>query len=58
MCDVMTLVAVIMFIFAVTSGPTFGWGSAIFLAPLLLSFTMVVGFLYYEARIPAALAVV
>ena len=45
-------------ILAITSGPASGWESAIVLAPLLLSIAMVARFLYYETRIPAAVAAV
>ncbi|KIM27007.1 hypothetical protein M408DRAFT_72095 [Serendipita vermifera MAFF 305830] len=44
-------VAVILFIFAVTSGSTVGWGTAYVLAPLLISLALAAGFLFWEARI-------
>lgn len=46
-------VAVILFIFAVTSGSTKGWGTAYVLAPLIISIFIVAAFLFWEARIPA-----
>ncbi|KAI0740199.1 MFS general substrate transporter [Earliella scabrosa] len=46
-------VALILFIFAVTSGTTEGWGSAAVLAPLIISIFLVAGFFYYETTIPA-----
>ncbi|KAJ3479488.1 hypothetical protein NLI96_g9024 [Meripilus lineatus] len=51
-------VGMILFIFAVTSGSISGWGSAFALAPLLISLAMVVGFFFYETRIPAEVAAV
>ncbi|KAI0631643.1 MFS general substrate transporter [Trametes polyzona] len=45
--------ALILFIFSITSGTTSGWGSATVLAPLIISIVMVVGFFYYETKIPA-----
>ncbi|KAG1748162.1 major facilitator superfamily domain-containing protein [Suillus lakei] len=45
-------VALILFIFAVTSGSTDGWASAIVLVPLIVSILMVVGFFYWETLIP------
>ncbi|KAI0919870.1 hypothetical protein AcV5_001822 [Taiwanofungus camphoratus] len=50
--------ALILFIFALTSGSTDGWGSAMVLAPLIISIFMVVGFFYYETRIPPSRAAV
>ncbi|THH31696.1 hypothetical protein EUX98_g2500 [Antrodiella citrinella] len=50
--------ALILFIYAITSGSTSGWGSAGVLAPLIISVAMVVGFFYYETRIPASIAAV
>jgi MFS family permease len=46
-------VALILFIFAVTSGSTDGWASAIVLAPLVISVSMMVGFFYWETLVPA-----
>ena len=46
-------VALILFIFAVTSGTTSGWGSAGVLAPLIIAVLLVFGFFYFETRIPA-----
>ncbi|KAI0357081.1 MFS general substrate transporter [Trametes cingulata] len=45
--------ALILFIFAITSGTTSGWASASVLAPLIISIFMVAGFFYYETTIPA-----
>lgn len=44
------LVAVILFIFAVTSGSTNRWGSAYVLAPLIISLAIVAVFLWWEAH--------
>ncbi|KAH7912270.1 major facilitator superfamily domain-containing protein [Hygrophoropsis aurantiaca] len=46
-------VAIILFIFAITSGSTDGWGTAIVLAPLIISILLVVGFFYWETITPA-----
>src|SRR5882757_2948049 len=46
------IVAIILFIFAVTSGSTDGWASAMVLAPLILSILMMVAFFYWETLIP------
>ena len=45
-------VAMILFIFAVTSGSPKGWGTAYVLAPLLISILLFVLFFVWEARIP------
>ncbi|PIL32540.1 MFS general substrate transporter [Ganoderma sinense ZZ0214-1] len=45
-------VALILFIFAVTSGTTSGWGSAAVLAPLIVAVFLVAGFFYFETTIP------
>jgi hypothetical protein len=45
--------ALVLLIFAVTSGTTAGWDSAEFIAPLVISVVLLVGFFYYETRIPA-----
>lgn len=50
--------ALILFIFAVTSGSTDGWGSATVLAPLIISIIGVAAFFYYETKIPADVAAV
>jgi len=42
-------VAVILFIFAVTSGSTKGWGTAYILAPLIISLAITVVFFWWEA---------
>jgi hypothetical protein len=52
------LASLILFIFAVTSGSTAGWGSAMVLAPLIIAIFGVVGFFFYETRIPASVAAV
>ncbi|TBU27126.1 MFS general substrate transporter [Dichomitus squalens] len=46
-------VALILFIFAVTSAATTGWGSSRVIASLIISMLMTAGFFYYETRIPA-----
>ncbi|KAM5541656.1 hypothetical protein V8D89_004846 [Ganoderma adspersum] len=45
-------VALILFIFAVTSGTTSGWGSAAVLALLIVAVFLVAGFFYFETTIP------
>ena len=50
--------ALILFIFAVTSGSAAGWGTAEVIAPLIISVFGVVGFFYYETKIPASTAAV
>ncbi|GJE93570.1 MFS general substrate transporter [Phanerochaete sordida] len=50
--------ALILFIFAITSGSTVGWASAEVLAPLVISVFGVAGFFIYETRIPASTAAV
>jgi hypothetical protein len=51
-CSRIWIVALILFIFAVTSGSTDGWASAIVLVPLIISVSMVVAFFYWETLIP------
>jgi energy-coupling factor transporter transmembrane protein EcfT len=46
------IVALILFVFAVTSGSTDGWASAVVLAPLVISILMVVAFFYWETLLP------
>ena len=46
------IVALILFIFAITSGSSGGWASAIVLVPLVISIAMVVGFFYWETLVP------
>ncbi|TBU27124.1 MFS general substrate transporter [Dichomitus squalens] len=46
-------VALILFIFAVTSGATSGWGSPTFFAPLIIAVFLVGGFFYFETTVPA-----
>jgi len=50
--------ALILFIFAITSGSTDGWASAAVLAPLIVSVFMVAGFFYYETIIPPSTAAI
>jgi hypothetical protein len=45
-------VALILLIFAVTSGTTSGWGSAAVLAPLIISVVVLAAFFFYESRLP------
>ncbi|KAI0654324.1 MFS general substrate transporter [Cubamyces menziesii] len=44
--------ALILFIFAITSGTTSGWGSPSVIAPLVIAVLMVAGFFYYETTLP------
>ncbi|TBU44577.1 MFS general substrate transporter [Dichomitus squalens] len=46
-------IALILFIFGVTSGTTSGWGSPAVLVPLIISVFLVGGFFYFETTIPA-----
>ncbi|KAG1897787.1 major facilitator superfamily domain-containing protein [Suillus fuscotomentosus] len=46
------IVALILFIFAATSGSTDGWASVMVLVPLIVSILMVIGFFYLETIIP------
>ncbi|EIN11256.1 MFS general substrate transporter [Punctularia strigosozonata HHB-11173 SS5] len=50
--------ALILLIFAVTSGTSAGWSSARVLAPLILSPFLLAAFIYYETLIPAASAAI
>lgn len=52
------LAALILFIYAVTSASTDGWGSAGVVAPLVISISMIVGFFVWETRIPPSIAAV
>ncbi|RPD57986.1 MFS general substrate transporter [Lentinus tigrinus ALCF2SS1-7] len=45
-------VALILFIFAITSGSGSGWASAEVLAPLIISIFLIVGFFLWEKRMP------
>ncbi|EPQ53229.1 MFS general substrate transporter [Gloeophyllum trabeum ATCC 11539] len=45
-------IALILFIFALTSGSTGQWASAMVLAPLVISLLMIGGFLYWETLLP------
>ncbi|KZT12694.1 major facilitator superfamily MFS-1 [Laetiporus sulphureus 93-53] len=49
-------VALILFIFAVTSGATSGWRSARIIVPLIISFVLFVLFFVWEAKIPESYA--
>ncbi|KAG1727619.1 major facilitator superfamily domain-containing protein [Suillus lakei] len=51
-------VAIILFIFAVTTGSIAGWGSVMTLAPLVISIAMTVVFFYWEALQPIECAAV
>ncbi|KAG2132706.1 major facilitator superfamily domain-containing protein [Suillus bovinus] len=52
------IVALILFIFAVTSGSTNGWASTKVLVPLIISILVVIGFFYWETRIPVDTAAI
>jgi MFS family permease len=47
----MFTVAAILFIFAITSGSIDGWGSAQVIAPLVISFVLIVAFFFWESRL-------
>lgn len=49
-------IATILFVYAVTSGPVNGWGSANVIAPLIISVVMAAVFFFYESRIDPELA--
>ncbi|KAI0073356.1 MFS general substrate transporter [Panus rudis PR-1116 ss-1] len=49
-------VALILFIFAVTSASAYGWASVMVLPPLFISVLIIVAFFYYETRIPPEVA--
>ena len=42
----------LLFIFAIVSGSNDAWDSARVLAPLVISIVMIIGFFFYEARLP------
>lgn len=46
-----TSVAIVLFVYAVTSGPVNGWGTANVIAPLIISIAMAIAFFTYEAYI-------
>ncbi|KAN0078090.1 Major facilitator superfamily domain containing protein [Tylopilus felleus] len=46
-------VALVLFIYAVTSGSANGWATAGVLAPLIISMFLIAGFFYWETRIPS-----
>lgn len=48
--------ALILFIYAVTSGPINGWDSANCLAPLIISIALGIVFFIYEAKVPEDVA--
>ncbi|KAH9840667.1 MFS general substrate transporter [Rhodofomes roseus] len=50
--------ALILFIFAITSGSAYGWATAEVLVPLVISVLMVAAFFWYETRIPPDVAAV
>ncbi|EGN97460.1 hypothetical protein SERLA73DRAFT_75140 [Serpula lacrymans var. lacrymans S7.3] len=50
---VMLTIALILFVFAVTSGSANGWGTAMVLAPLVISILLIGGFIYWETLLPA-----
>ena len=45
-------VALVLFIYAVTSGSADGWATPGVLAPLVVSILLIVGFFYWETLIP------
>ncbi|KAJ7174284.1 MFS general substrate transporter [Mycena filopes] len=49
-------IGLVLFIFGVTSGSVNGWNSARCLAPFFISLLLIVGFFFYEARLPADMA--
>lgn len=51
-------IALILFVFAVTSGSVNGWGTARAITPLVLSVILAVAFFFWEARLPEVLAAV
>ncbi|KAF9242845.1 major facilitator superfamily domain-containing protein [Melanogaster broomeanus] len=51
-------VALILFIFAVTSGSVDGWATAEVLSPLIISILMIAGFFYWETLIPVDMAAI
>jgi len=50
--------ALILFVFAITSGASTGWGQARAIAPLVISIVSMAGFFVYEAYLPEHLAAV
>ncbi|KAJ7301419.1 major facilitator superfamily-domain-containing protein [Mycena albidolilacea] len=50
--------ALILFIFAITSGSIDGWRSAQVIAPLVLSFVLMVFFFVWESRLPESYAAI
>ena len=54
---VLMLGALVCFILSLTQGPIDGWSSAAFIAPMIISVFLGVGFFVWEARIPARTAV-
>lgn len=50
--DITPSVALILFVYAVTSGSADGWATAGVLIPLIISILLIPGFFYWETRIP------
>ncbi|KAH8105285.1 MFS general substrate transporter [Cristinia sonorae] len=50
--------ALILFIYAITSGSNGGWGTAGILVPLIISVLMIVAFFVWETKIPVSIAAV
>ncbi|KIJ22953.1 hypothetical protein M422DRAFT_217711 [Sphaerobolus stellatus SS14] len=50
--------ALVLFVFAVTSGSITGWGTATVIVPLVLSVLLTATFFFWEARLPEGLAAV
>ncbi|KAF8305932.1 MFS general substrate transporter [Clavulina sp. PMI_390] len=48
--------AIVLFVYALTEGPSDGWSSAKCLAPLIISIALAIAFFIYEARIPEDMA--
>lgn len=49
-------IAIVLFVYGVTSGSVNGWSSVNFLAPLLISLALLAAFLVYEAKIDPEMA--
>lgn len=54
---VLMMGALICFILSLTQGPIDGWKAASFIAPMIISVFLAVGFFVWEAKIPARTAV-
>ena len=48
--------ALVLFIYAITSGATFGWKSADVIAPLVISVVLIPAFLFWETRLSSEMA--